>query len=199
MFVEATVVRTTRNKGSGMSKNGEPVVLELASLAREQTGPFLLLGLDKTADKEKVEANWADRVRWARKGQLKVALEDVNWARNELSDIASRLRADAASLNVDLTEAVLGRLAFRFGVGGQRGDLRWKPLDREKSLEGYAPTTELPKSDQIAATVVLPVIADDLPAVHYLLSSFAGGPLDPWDIQLPDVGERSGSAGEERP
>ena len=50
-----------------MAKNGEPVVLELASLPREQTGPFLLLGLDKTADKEKMEARWADRVRWARK------------------------------------------------------------------------------------------------------------------------------------
>ena len=33
---------------------------ELASLPREQVGPFLLLGLDKTADKEQIEANWAD-------------------------------------------------------------------------------------------------------------------------------------------
>ena len=48
-----------------------PIVLELAPLPREQVGPFLLLGVDKTAAKEEIEANWAQRVIWARKGQVK--------------------------------------------------------------------------------------------------------------------------------
>jgi hypothetical protein len=168
-----------------MAKTGEPVVLELASLAREQTGPFLLLGLDKTADKEKMESNWADRVRWARKGQLKIALEDVNWARTEFSDMAARLRADAASLNVDLTEALLSRLAIRFGVGGQRAELRWKPLEREKALAEYSPPADMPKREEIAASVTMPRVSDELPAVRFLLDQFASGPFDPWAIQLP--------------
>jgi len=50
-----------------MPQPPEPVILELASLPREQIGPFLLLGLDKDADKEQIEANWARRVIWARK------------------------------------------------------------------------------------------------------------------------------------
>ena len=53
-----------------------PIILELAPLPREQVGPFLLLGLEKTADKDVIEASWAKRVLWARKDQIKVALED---------------------------------------------------------------------------------------------------------------------------
>ena len=34
-----------------------------------------------------IESNWADRVRWSRKGLLKIPLEDVNWARDGLADI----------------------------------------------------------------------------------------------------------------
>src|ERR671933_158280 len=69
-----------------MAKSPEPVVLELASLPREQVGPFLLLGLDKAADKKQMERHWADRVKWARKQQIKVPLEDINWARDVLGD-----------------------------------------------------------------------------------------------------------------
>jgi hypothetical protein len=180
-----------------MAKNNEPVLLELASLPREQTGPFLLLGLDKTADKEKMEANWADRVRWARKGQLKIALEDVNWARNMLSEVESRLRSDSASLNLDLTEAVLGRLAYRFGVGGQRGSLRWRPLDRQKSLAEYAPPVELPDAAALAAAVVLPEIPDELPAVRALLDELANAPIDLKELDFPDPDESTPHSAEE--
>ena len=38
-----------------MAKAPEPVVLELATLSREQMGPYLLLGLDKSADKEQID------------------------------------------------------------------------------------------------------------------------------------------------
>jgi hypothetical protein len=169
-----------------MTKNAEPVVLELAALPREHLGPFLLLGLEKTADKDKIESNWADRVRWARKGQLKVPLEDVNWARNELSAAENRLRADAGSLNVDLTEAVLARLAVRFGISGDRG-IRWKPLEREKSLADYSPAAEIPAAAEIAAAVVLPEAPNELPAVQFLLQQLASARIDPWALELPDA------------
>ena len=42
-----------------MTKAAEPIVLDLATLPREQLGPFLLLGLDKSADKDQIDANWA--------------------------------------------------------------------------------------------------------------------------------------------
>ena len=48
-----------------MPKDSEPLVLELATLTREQMGPYLLLGLDKSADKEEIDKHWADRVKWA--------------------------------------------------------------------------------------------------------------------------------------
>jgi hypothetical protein len=180
-----------------MAANGEPVVLELASLPREQTGPFLLLGLDKTADKEKIESNWADRVRWSRKGQLKASLEDVNWARTQLADLESRLQADSASLNVDLTEAVLGRLAYRFGVGNKVG-LRWKPIDREVSPTDYVSHTEIPDAAAIAAAVVHPTVPDDVPAVRYLLDQVCAAPLDPWAVELPEPDPINAPPAEER-
>jgi hypothetical protein len=91
---------------------GEPEPgIELADLPREQVGPFLLLGLDKSATKEEVDAHWADRLKWARKQLIKVPLEDINWARETLNDVERRVRADAASLNVDTTAGTLRRLA----------------------------------------------------------------------------------------
>jgi hypothetical protein len=180
-----------------MAKNGEPVVLELASLPREQTGPFLLLGLDKTGDKEKMESHWADRVRWARKGLLKIPLEDVNWARTLLVEIDSRLRSDSSSLNVDLTDGVLEQLAYRFGIGVHRSNLRWKPLDNEKPLSDFTPTAEIPDASAIAAAVVLPEVPDELPAVRAFLDQDSAAPLDPWSVQLPDPSESNSSSAKE--
>src|SRR6185295_6326767 len=94
--------------------NNEPVVLDLAPLPRDQVGPFLLLGLDKTADKEQIEANWAKRLIWARKGQVKTPLEDINWAREMLGETMQRIRADAANMNIDSIGGVLRRLTQRF-------------------------------------------------------------------------------------
>ncbi len=41
-----------------------PVMLQLAPLPRTQIGPFLILGVDKDADKETVESQWAQRLIW---------------------------------------------------------------------------------------------------------------------------------------
>src|SRR3954454_15994984 len=117
-----------------MGKSPEPVVLELATLPREQVGPFLLLGLDKSADKKDIEEHWADRLKWARRQLIKVPLEDINWAREILNDQDKRIRADAASLNADTVEGVLGRLSQRFGVQSGQARRMWQPLDSEKEL-----------------------------------------------------------------
>jgi hypothetical protein len=160
-------------------------------------GPFLLLGLDKTADKEKMESNWADRIRQARKGQLKVALEDVNWARNMLADLEGRLRSDSASLNVELSDGLLSNLAVRFAVGGDRGEIHWRPLERDLPVNEYAPPVAAPDPREIVSAVVLPEVADDLPAVRALLEQLARAPLDPWALDLPGPETpRSGQAEE---
>ena len=92
---------------------GGPIVLELAPMPRDQVGPFLLLGIDKSADKDQIEANWAQRVIWARKSQIKTALEDVNWAREVIRDPDRRVRDNA--------ERVLGRLQRSAGRRSEWG------------------------------------------------------------------------------
>jgi hypothetical protein len=167
-----------------MGRSPEPVVLELATLPREQVGPFLLLGLDKTADKETLDAHWAERLKWARKGQSKVPLEDINWAREILSDIERRIRADAASLNTDTTDGVLAQFAQRYGVQEGRATRTWQPLDSEKALADYRPPAEVPDANAVRAALTVPEIPEDVPAVPLLLERLVQQPLDPWAIDL---------------
>lgn len=167
-----------------MGRSPEPVELELATLPREQVGPFLLLGLDKTADKETLDAHWAERLKWARKGLSKVPLEDINWAREVLNDLERRIRADAASLNADTSDGVLAQLAERFGVCEGRTVRTWQPLDREKALADYRPPAELPDADALRADLTVPEVHEDVPAVPLLLERLVQQPLDPWAIDL---------------
>jgi hypothetical protein len=167
-----------------MGRNAEPVVLELATLPREQVGPFLLLGLDKTADKETLDAHWADRLKWARKGIAKVPLEDINWAREILSDVERRIRADAASLNADTTDGVLAQFAQRYGVWEGRAQRLWQALDSEKELSDYLPPAEVPDLASVRAALSVPEVPEDVPAVPLLLEQVARQPLDPWAIEL---------------
>jgi hypothetical protein len=69
-----------------MARDAQPVVLELATLPREQIGPFLLLGVSKEATTAQIEENWSERLKWARRNLLKVPLEDINWAKDALND-----------------------------------------------------------------------------------------------------------------
>jgi hypothetical protein len=167
-----------------MAKTAEPVVLDLASLPREQTGPFLLLGLDKSADRKAVEAHWADRVKWARRNLVKVALEDINWARDVLNDLERRIRADAGSLNADTTEGLLGQLSQRFGLEGGQASRQWQPLDSEKALADYVPAAEVPALESVRQGLSVPSLPEDVPAVHSLLDRLAREPLDPWALEL---------------
>src|SRR5438093_1320016 len=151
--------------------SNEAILLELADLPREQVGAFLLLGLDKDADLEAIEAHWADRIRWARRNQLRVPLEDVNWAREVLRETISRLRADSGSLNTDTSDLFLRRLRERFH---QRAlGLAWQPLDDEKPLAEYAPAVEVPRAEDVRASVTPPEPPRDFPAAALLLEQAA--------------------------
>jgi hypothetical protein len=161
----------------------DPVILELAPLPREQIGPFLLLGLDKDADKEQIEACWAKRVIWARKNQIRLALEDINWAREVVSDPEKRVRADAGSLNADTADKVLARLGKRY-TSTEQGRPPWQPLDREKALADYTPPVEVPDPDAVRATIALPEVSAEMPAAAHLLQQSVQQPLDPWNLEL---------------
>lgn len=171
-----------------MAKSSEPVVLDLAPVSREQMGPFLLLGLDKTADKGAIEKHWADRVRWARRGTVKVALEDVNWARDVLGDVEKRIKADAASINADTADGLLADLSQRFGLEGGKTSRQWQPLDSEKSLADYVPQAEVPEIDAVRGALSVPALPEEVPAVPSILERLALQPLDPWALELPSVG-----------
>lgn len=166
-----------------MANKPEPVVLELAPLPREQIGPFLLLGVEKDAGKEAIEAGWANRVKQARRGQITLALEDINWAREVINDPDKRVRADAASLNLDTADGVLRALAERYGGAGGTG---WQPLDREKDLRDYVPPAEVPDAALVRAALAVPEPACEVPFVAALLdeAARAAKALDPWAVEV---------------
>jgi hypothetical protein len=170
-----------------MPSPSDPVVLDLAPLPREQIGPFLLLGLDKDADKEQIEANWARRVIWARKNLTRVPLEDINWAREVINDPDKRVRADSASFNPDTTDGLLRRWCGRFGVGTTGGEVSvgWRPLDGEKPVAAYAPPAEVPDANEVRAALAVPELPAEVPAVPRLLDQLAREPIDPWALVLP--------------
>ena len=167
-----------------MSTEPAPVILELAPLPRDQIGPFLLLGVPKDAERRQIEANWAERVKAARKNQLKVALEDINWAREIVNDPDKRFRAACANLNLDTADATLQRLAETYGL---TDSLRpgWKPYDSERPLADYTPDLTLPDPQAIGQTIAVPEVPLELPAVARLLQQFLPESLDPWALNLP--------------
>jgi hypothetical protein len=184
MTQEAHAPRSDSETRKTMNKAKKPaVVLELAPLPREQVGPFLLLGVDKLADKEQIEANWAQRVIWARKSQSKVPLEDVNWAREHLNDPEKRIRADAASLNADTTTGVLRRLKQCYD-GKTVSAPGCAPLDVEKPLAAYTPPTEIPDVAELRSAIVIPDIPQEFPAIQKLLDEYLAQPLDPWKLDI---------------
>ncbi len=165
-----------------MSQGG-PIVLQLAPLPRTQIGPFLILGVDKDASREEIEAAWAEKIKQARRGQLKTPLEDINWAREILMNKEPRTKADAISLNIDTTDGVLKKLKDRY-QGRKQAEIRCRPIDTEKWLAGYAPATPVPTIEQCRANVQLPEIPRDVPMVQVILENFAKETIDPWKIDL---------------
>ena len=167
------------------SQAPKAVLLELAPLPREQVGPFLLLGLDKDADQEAIEAHWAQRIIWARKGQIPIGLPEINWARETINDPARRVRADNRSLNADLTGSVLHALAQRWGISGPGGPA-WTPLDVEKPPAEDTPPIPIPDLREVRAALSIPEVPLEVPGVAAVLQQFLQEPLDPWALPLPE-------------
>ena len=159
----------------------DPIVLELAPLPREQVGPFLLLGLDKTAVKDAIDAAWAQRLIWARKGLIRTPLEDINWAREVINDSERRLRADASSVNLDIAEGVLRKLADRFSG---KAAASCQPLDVEKDLADYSPEIALPDLEEVRSAIPMPDVPMEMPAVEVLFNEMIQEPIDPWTLRF---------------
>jgi hypothetical protein len=160
-----------------------PVLSEPAPLPRSQVGPFLILGVDKDADRDAIEAAWAQRLIWARKNLTKAPLEDINWARETMNDADLRTRADAVSLNIDTTDGVLKRLRERFG-GKDQLPAGCRPIDIEKNLADYQPPLELPDLEEVRRQISPPQIPREVPAVQVILEEFVRQPVDPWEVSL---------------
>jgi hypothetical protein len=156
----------------------QPIVLELAEMPREQVGPYLLLGVAKDATAEQIEAHWAQRLIAARKPETKIPLEDINWAREILSTLDGRIRADAESLNVELAAGVLRQLADRYGLG-ERGPA-WQLLDEEKALSDWLPVAEPPA----AVPETPPEFPETVPADPMFFRELIEEPLDPWAVSI---------------
>ena len=128
-----------------------------------------------------MEAHWARRVIWARKNQIAIPLQDINWAREVLNDFERRIRADIGSLNTDTLDRSLYEVALRFGVG-ETTSLAWEPCDVEKPLDSYTPAAEAPNMDALLQSITLPEPPFEVPAAMKLLEEFARQPLDPWQV-----------------
>ena len=164
-----------------MTKSHEhiPVVLELAPLPRDQVGPFLILGVEKTADREQIEAAWAKRLIWARKNLIKTPLEDINWAREVLNDF----KADAASVNLDTTEGVLRRLRERYSSQAA-GEAGGKPLDIEIPLADFSPDIPVPDIEEERRAIAMGDVPREIPAVEKLVENLLHETIDPWNLDL---------------
>jgi hypothetical protein len=169
-----------------VSQDDEPVVLELIPLPREQIGPFLLLGLEKTATPVQIEAHWAQRVLWSRKGRIRTPLEDVNWARQALRDADQRAVFESATLNVVLSDGYLHQLAERFGIEGRPGSQTrplWKPCQEGDAVsEKPLAPGEVPDPQELIESVALPPVDQSFPSVAALLRKAVQSPVDPWSL-----------------
>jgi hypothetical protein len=168
-----------------MNNQPEPVVLDLAALPREKMGPFLVLGVEKDAAKEQIEASWARRLIAARKNQLRVTLEDVNWAKEVITDADRRVRADATSLNLDLIGGVLRQIVRKY-AGAQVGSRpTWQPVDIEQPPPSSASSVELPDWRSVRDSITVPEIPEESPAVPMILARLADEAIDPWNVGEP--------------
>jgi hypothetical protein len=170
-----------------MPENTEqPVVLDLAALPREQIGPFLLLGVDKDAGVEEIEAHWAQRLIWAKNNQVRNALEDVNWAKEMLSDRDRRVLADVVSMNPDTLSGELRQLLEKHGPLEPEVPA-WTPAEAPLPESAALPPELVPALESLRAGLPVPEIPLELPAVDRMLDQVVSEPLDPWEAYVPVV------------
>jgi hypothetical protein len=151
---------------------------------RERIGPFLLLGLDKGADAEQIETQWARSLIAARRGRTRVGLADINWARTILNDPEARARADIASLNAG-TIAGDERATTETAGQSMHGTPTWKPMDDEQQPTDFVPTTVVPDPAEIRRGIVLPIVPADVPGAFEVVRRLLIDPVDPWQLDLP--------------
>jgi hypothetical protein len=157
----------------------QPLVLELAPLPREQIGPYLLLGVDKDASAEEIEAHWAQRIIWARTKQIRNALEDINWAKEVLSDRDRRVLADVQSMNPDTLSGELHQLLDK--LGPLEPELpAWTPVEAPLPDLPEPPPDLIPELETARSSVAPPEIPMEFPGIDRLLSDIAAEKLDPW-------------------
>src|SRR6476659_1218641 len=141
---------TWENDMSAPKPPAVPLLAELAPLPRQQVGPFLILGVEKDASHDDIEAGWAQKLIKARRNLIATTLEDINWARETVNDPQRRHQADALTLNVDTTDGTLRRLRNPHQPGSS-----CQPLDVEKDLSGYCPTTPVPSAEELRRAITL--------------------------------------------
>lgn len=158
----------------------EVIVLDVAALPREQIGPFLLLGVDKDAANAEVEAHWAQRLIWARAKQIRVPLEDVNWAKEVLLDRDKRIPADVQSLNPDIINGEMRQLLEKHGPLEPEAPT-WEP--QEAALPEIPPAALglIPDLEAVCAKITAPDVPMHLPAVARILDELAAATIDPWE------------------
>ena len=153
-------------------------------MPRTQIGPFLILGVDKDATREVIEAAWAEKVKQARRGQVKTPLEDINWAREMLTNKESRIRCDAVALNIDTTDGTLTKLQRT--LSGQTASRDPLQADRHREMAGGIRRRRPRRRPltKFGSRCRLPEIPRDVPAVRVMLENFVKEPIDPWQVEL---------------
>jgi hypothetical protein len=159
----------------------QPLVLDLAALPREQMGPFLILGIDKDADNKELEAHWAQRLIWARAKQVRIALEDINWAKELLQDRDRRVMADILSLNPDTLAGEMRQLLQLDKHGPlEPEEPGWTPLEPPLPELPEMSAEQMPDIETVRMSLAIPDIPLELPAVARMLEEVASAPIDPW-------------------
>ncbi len=159
----------------------QPVMLELAALPREQIGPYLILGVDKDAGPDEIEAHWAHRLVWSRWKQIRTPLEDVNWAKEVLADRDRRVTADVQSMNPDTLSGELRQLLDRHGPLEPEVP-RWVPAEPPLPELPELPADAVPGVEDLRAALAVPEIPTEFPAIERMLAEVVAAPLDPWDL-----------------
>jgi hypothetical protein len=166
-----------------MAETTEPLVLDIAPLPREKIGPFLILGVDKDADVQEIEAHWAQRLIWARNKQIRTPLEDVNWAKEQLLDRDKRVLADVTSMNSDTSAGELKQLLEKHGPLEPETP-KWTPLEPPMPELPVLAADAMPDAEAIRAAAKLPDVPLVFPAADRILSELTGPSLDPWSIEI---------------
>jgi hypothetical protein len=159
----------------------QPLVLDLATLPRDQVGPFLILGVDKEADNKEIEAHWAQRLIWARSKQIRIALEDVNWAKEMLLDRDKRVLADILSLNPDTLAGEMRELLAKHGPL-EPEEPSWPMVEPRLPELQELPEDQLPDTEMVRSSLAFPDIPLELPAVARMLQEVVSAPIDPWSF-----------------